>query len=312
MSRNFVESKHEPCIFYKVNKQNIVIIAVYVDDYLIFYNNENEFTETKNALQSKFKIKDLGPVAHILGMKVERDNAKKTIKISNKQYILEILDRFGMQDANPVSTPLETNIKLEKATGNNSYNEYQELIGCLMYLSVTCRPDIAYATSYLSQFNNCNNETHWVAAKRVLRYLKGTLDLGIVYGRTEEPLQSYVDADWGNDPNDRKSYSGFVLKLNGAAIAWESKKQRIVSLSSTEAEYISLSEGSRQTIYICNLVQKLMKNFRYINLIMSSDIPNIFCDSQSAISIATNPFTSKRSKHIHIIFHSRFCRKEDN
>lgn len=163
-----------------------------------------------------------------------------------------------------------------------------------MYLATCTRPDIAYAVSHLSQFNTCFNREHWTAAKRVLRYLKGTSDLGLTYTKNEKSIEGFVDADWTNCSIDRRSYSGFAFTLSGCPISWESRKQKTVALSSTEAEYMALSEAAKQATYL-------------IRLLSAFGIPDvtikIFCDNNGAIKLAENPVFHARSKHIDIRHH---------
>lgn len=160
-----------------------------------------------------------------------------------------MLERFGMSECKPIGTPMEANLKLSKS--EKSPNEilddvpYRELLGSLTYLSVCTRPDISYTVSYLSQFNHNYGTEHWKAAKRVLRYLKGTIDLGLYYGTNTSPIKGYVDADWGGCIEDRRSYTGFAFILGGSPISWDARKQRTVALSSTEA--------AKECIYLQNL-----------------------------------------------------------
>ncbi|XP_037958216.1 secreted RxLR effector protein 161-like [Teleopsis dalmanni] len=119
-----------------------------------------------------------------------------------------------------------------------------------MYLAVTTRPDIAFAVNFLSQFNSNYNVEHWKAAKRILRYLKGTSNYGLLYEKNNEELYGLVDADWGADLNDRRSYSGYAFIISGAAICWEARKQRTVALSSTESEYMAISEATKEALYL--------------------------------------------------------------
>ena len=180
------------------------------------------------------------------------------ITMCQTAYVREILERFGMQDSRAVSTPLDPGTKLEIGEEEPSLEEkklpYRELVGALMYLAVSTRPDIAYAVSYLSQFNSCFRTEHWVAAKRVLRYLRGSDNVGLRFRRTGKALEGFVDADWANCPNDRKSYTGFVFALAGCPITWEARKQRTVALSSTEAEYMALSEAAKEATYLRRLL----------------------------------------------------------
>ena len=158
-----------------------------------------------------------------------------------------------MSHCNLVSTLLESGINLTKDGGEDVCPEnipYQELIGGLMYLCMGTRPHITHAVSYLSQFSSCFRESHWKAAKRVLRYLKGTRDLNLVYSRgsASEPPVMYTDAHWGSCLGDRKSYTGYVILTGGIAVSWGLRKQRSVVLSSTEAEYMTLTDAAKEEI----------------------------------------------------------------
>lgn len=163
-----------------------------------------------------------------------------------------------------------------------------------MYLAVQTRPDIAYTVSFLSQFNNCYSELHWKCAKRVLRYLQGTKSYKLKFYKDNCELQGFADADWANNKNDRKSYTGIVFKLSGGAISWESNKQRTVALSSTEAEYMALSEASKEAIYLKNVLSELIKYDSSVT---------VFNDNQSANKLSLNPVFHKRSKHIDVKHH---------
>lgn len=163
-----------------------------------------------------------------------------------------------------------------------------------MYLAVCSRPDIAHAVGVLSQFNNCYTEEHWVSAKCIFKYLKGTLNYHLEYKQTENLLRGYVDVDWGGDQTDRKSYTGFVFLLGGAAFSWESRKQKTVVLSSTEAEYIGLSDASKEAIFLKNL----------LNEVFSQNYPvKLYNDNQSAQKLAANSVFHDRSKHIDVQHH---------
>ena len=171
---------------------------------------------------------------------------------------------------------------------------YKNLVGCLMYLSVATRPDIAYATSVLSQFNSNHEKEYWEAAKRVLRYLKGTLNHGLVYKRAGADLAGYVDADWGNCPRNRRSYTGFVFKVADAAVTWEARKQKTVALSSTEAEYMAMSEATKEAMYLQNLLEELGTPREPIVL---------HNDNQGAIELVKNPVFHSQTKHIDVKHH---------
>lgn len=173
---------------------------------------------------------------------------------------------------------------------------YRELVGSLTYLASSTRPDIAFSASYLGQFNNCFDETHWKAAKRVLKYLKGTMNAGLVYGPDSNPLIGYTDSDWGNCHVDRRSHSfGFLFVLSGCPITWDAKKQKTVALSSCEAEYMAFAECAKEAIFL----QRFLKELGF------NDLSNvtIYGDNLGAIKLAENPIFHQRSKHIDIKYH---------
>ncbi|CAH2020785.1 unnamed protein product [Acanthoscelides obtectus] len=217
----------DPCVFTCKTGKDIMIIVTYVDDLIIASRDKKAISSLKAKLSERFEMKDLGSVNHCLGM--EFSLKKNKISLSQRAYILEIRDRFKMADANTVSTPLDPGTKLRKPTESPSSEElklpYRELIGALTYLSLGTRPDISFAVSYLGQFNNCYTKEHWTAAKRVLRYLKGTIDHSIVYQREDMNLRGFVDADWANCPDDRHSYTGFSFILSGGPVSWNRRSK---------------------------------------------------------------------------------------
>jgi len=236
-------SNADPCV-YRIGKgDDLVLIAVYVDDLIIASKDVNRMEQLKINLSQEFEIKDLGEIKHCLGIEFGREDDR--ITMHQRGYIIDILNRFEMMESNPVRTPMDISQKLTRPSATSitatSRFPYRELVDALMYLAVSTRPDIAFAVSCLSQFNDRHDESHWTAAKRVLRYLRRSIDLGLVYEPTSKPLRYFVDSDWANCPNDRRSYTGYATILSNAAISWEAKKQRTVALSSTEAEYMGLT-----------------------------------------------------------------------
>jgi hypothetical protein len=287
-----------------------VLVALYVDDFFVFHNSPEEACKLKNVLKQNFRMKDLGPAAQVLNcMEIKRDVEKKTLKISQTQFIKDLLHKFGMSDSNPIGTPLDVNVKLSRAKDIDN-KPYQQLIGSLMYLSVCTRPDITYALSYLSQFNSYHGEEHWVAAKRVLRYLKGTMNQGLEFKSTGLNLKGFADASFATDDSDCKSYTGYVFKLANCAVTWEARKQSTVATSSTEAEYVALSEAAKEAVYLKNLVCDLIgssvnpikiefiKGESDLIRLMMHDKVELYNDNQSAQKIANNPVYHKRTKHI--------------
>ena len=292
-----IQSKCDPCL-YRVGKGKIpTLILTYVDDILIMSPNKGLTNKMINALSNMFEVKNLGEVSSCLGMEFRRRQGE--FHISQTRYISELLERFGMTDAKPVSTPLAVGATLYKPDEERSEEEvklpFRELVGALNYLATGTRPDISYAVSYLGQFNNCFGRDHWTAAKRVLRYLKGTLHIGISYRASDNKMKGYVDADWGNNKDDRRSFTGFVFCFNGSPVSWESKKQRTVALSSTEAEFMAMTEAVKETLYFRRLFEELgMEKLLDIS---------IYNDNMGALKLAENPVLHNRSKHIDLRFH---------
>lgn len=165
---------------------------------------------------------------------------------------------------------------------------------CLTYAAISTRPDLSAATNYFSRFQSCYNDDHYTHAKRILRYIQGTIDMKLVYRKYEnvEPLTGYVDSDWASDRNNRKSISGFVFKVFGNTVSWASRKQSTVALSSTEAEYMALAEAICEEKWIRNLLQELG--------VECKKPTKIYEDNQSCIAIAEASHENKRMKHVDV------------
>lgn len=293
-------SSVDPCVYYKNEDGSIVYILIYVDDLLIFYNNKEKGEEIKQQLKSKFNMKILGPVNHFIGWRIKQNEKRDQIQIDQTAYIEKILQRFKMTECNPVYSPCDTSTKLVSTGEENIINNvpYQEAIGSLLYLSQGMRPDICYIVNKLSSFNNKPELQHWLAVKRVLRYIKGTRDYKLIFNQNkeEEKVFGYCDSDWASDTNGRRSCSGYTFLFQGASISWCSKRQSTVALSTMEAEYMSLATATQEAMWLRNLERELHFNI--------TDAPTVInCDNQSAIKFAGNDSYCARSKHIDIRFH---------
>ena len=239
----------------------MMFIGVYVDDIILAAKNEKQLKQVKEKLSSKFDIKDLGELKYFLGMKIEQNEEAGSIWIGQPAYIENLLKRLGMQDSKPTSTPADVSLKLQPATSQTepvNQAEYQSAIGSLMYLAVSTRPDIAFAVNSLARFNSNPQKDHWTALKRVLRYLKGTINIGILYKQDgSDKCIGYSDADWAGDTSDRKSTSGYIFMFSGGPISWSSKKQKCVALSTAEAEYVALSGAAQECLWLRQLEKEL-------------------------------------------------------
>lgn len=288
-------SNFDPCVYHTGKGEDLLLVIVYVDDLLLLSKGQRKIQQIKDRLTNAFcSIKDLGNVEYCLG--IEFSTKVGEVQLSQRTYIRKLLEKFNMIEANPVKTPLEpgTVLTKEKCKTEDREYPYRELIGWLMYLSIVTRPDISYAVSYLSQFNSCYGKTHWEAAKRVLRYLKGTDHYRLTYRSGNSSLKGFTDADWGGCILDRRSYTGYVFHFGGGPISWESRKQRTVALSTTEAEYAAITDAVKEAIYLKDT---------FLELGVKIDDVSVYNDNASALKLSKNPVYHARTKHIAIRHH---------
>jgi hypothetical protein len=294
----FMQLTSDTCIFYN----GFIIIAIYVDDIIIMGRDKVMIIDFKNRISHKFKTKDLGDLKYILGITIERYQDK--ILLNQKNYIERIIERFkSLKDSKDLEIPIQPNHKLtsdlkdETETLRNFIDPtiYRQAIGSLIYLMTCTRPDISYSVSTLSKFMQEPRELHWRFLKRLLRYLKTTSDYSLVYRRSspqETHLIGYTDSDYAGSIEDRKSTSGYAFKYGNCLISWNSSKQKTVSLSSTEAEYIGLTNSIKEIIWLKQILCELKRKFRDKTQL------KIFCDNKSAICLSKNPEFHSRTKHI--------------
>jgi hypothetical protein len=302
----FTRCKSDPCVYILKRGKYTTIMILYVDDLIIAFNDRKTINELKAKLCSTYDMKDLGQLHWCLGMRIKRTRADRTLLVDQSTFALAILDKFKMSDCTPVSTPVALGIRLVKATDQNKLSErahaqYRQAVGSLMYLMFGTRPDLAYAISTLSRFVSRPSQIHWLALKRVFRYLRGTTTACISLGgdskdSKEDPqLMGYCDADWGGDLDTRRSTTGYVFKIAGGSISWSSKRQPTVALSSTEAEYMAVCAAAKEAIWLRQMLTELG---------MTQHGPSpIFQDNRGSIELAKNPVFHKRTKHIDIRFH---------
>ena len=295
-------------VFVRRTREGITAIDTHVDDATGICSSEGEELSLKAGVQKFYKIKekDTSKPFKVLGILITRDSQQGTLKMSQGEYIDDLLRRFQMEECNPVATPIDKGSHLDKDTVSyENDREYQALTGSLTYAATSTCPDISYITQFLSQSNKNPSQRDWNAGKRVLRYLKGTRDLGIVYRRTPKVSESsegshvtpwgYCDANYAEGPRDRKSTSGYAFMLANGPITWKSKKQASVALSTTEAEYYALGIACQEAIWLKQLCQELQLITHKPILILS--------DNTGAVALSDNPVLHSRSKHIDIRWH---------
>ena len=294
----FKQNPADPCVFTRC-ENTMTIVAVYVDDLIVIAKTTEEMQSLKQNLTTRFKMKDMGKLHYCLGINIEQDEKQKCLWMHQQQYILKLIEKYGLSEAKTVPTPADPSSKLKKDDGASKdvdKNEYQSMVGSLLYAAIATRPDIAQAVGVVSKFNSKPSQAHLTAVKRILRYLKGTTDLALKYQQSENcRLIGYSDADWAGDQDDRHSTTGNLFVMAGGPISWLSKKQAVVALSTSEAEYVALSAATQEAVWLRRLLTSLKA------------IPNgptvLMEDNQGAIAIAKNPIAHARTKHIDIRYH---------
>ena len=298
-SLNFTQSQAEPCIFIRrsSDEAKLSIIALYVDDLIIVTTTEAEMNEIKASLRQNFKMTDMGSLHFCLGVSIKQ--CADMIKLSQKHYIEKLLKRYELDDANPVCTPMDLNVRLMADDGHSKLTDkvkYQSMVGSLLYVAIATRPDISQAVGAVSKYNAEPSEAHLTAVKRILRYLKGTIDLSLQYRCTENlEVSGYSDADWASDMDSRRSTTGNVFMIAGGAVSWLSQKQSTVALSTAESEYIALSSAAQETVWLRQLLADIGEH--------CSKAVTVWEDNQAAIGLTRNPIGHKRTKHIDIKYH---------
>jgi len=283
-----------------------IIIICHVDDLIITGPNKSIINNIINKLSLKLKIEYIGQVHQFLGMEINLNYKDKSIYINQNKYLKTILKRFNKDKLNPISTPIELGLQLNKnneQANKEDITKYQQQVGSLIYLAIKTRPDIVYAVNRCARFMSNPNISHFKALDRIWKYLNNYPTLGTYYNCNNNnslELRGYTDADWGGDIISRKSTSGYIFLLNNNIISWLSILQKTVALSSCEAEYMAFKEAIKELIYLNNLVT-YFSNF--LNMPINNKIPLLLTDSESALKLANNPEFHKRSKHIDITYH---------
>ncbi|KAL0702312.1 hypothetical protein Bca4012_058434 [Brassica carinata] len=296
--RGFVKSEADHTLFTLTSKQGIVVILIYVDDIIITGSNREGIISTKAFLKSSFDIKDLGELKYFLG--IEMCRSKEGLFLSQRKYTLDLLNEAGKLGARVAKTPLEEGYKVLHEgeiddTPFGDFKLYRRMVGKLIYLTIT-RPDICFAVNQVSQYMQAPKVHHWNMVERIMRYLREAPGQGVWMGcNTSTEIVGYCDADWAGDRVDRRSTTGYCTFIGGNLVTWKSKKQKVVSCSSAEAEYRAMRKLTSELIWIRNLLKDLG--------IETATPITMHCDNQAAIHIASNSVFHERTKHIEVDCH---------
>ena len=302
----FSKSVDEPCVYVRASGSAVVFLVLYVDDILLIGKDIPTLQSVKTWLGKCFSMKDLGEAAYILGIKIYRDRSRKLLGLSQSTYIDKVLKRFKMEDSKKGNLPMSHGVILSKTQCPSSQEElevmkrvpYASAVGSIMYAMLCTRPDVSCALSLTSRYQGNPGQAHWVAVKNILKYLRRTKEMFLIFGGEEElKVKGYSDASFQTDRDDCRSQSGFVFLLNGGAITWRSSKQDTVADSTTESEYIAASEAAKEAVWI----RKFIRDLGVVPSI--SDPIEIFCDNEGAVALAKEPRAHKRTRHIPRKYH---------
>lgn len=257
-----------------------------------------QYLWVKRELEKHFKLWDLGLTSFLLGAHIERDRSKHLLSIFQCQNIVNILEHFEFSNLSEVSTPLPEGHKLSKSMVPKDATfmwdiPYRQLVSALIYLAVATCPDIVYAVRVLAHFGANPGLAHWKAYEHLCRYLQGTKDMKLTYGpdaNSSELFTTFSDADHGGEEDSRRSTSGMVVKMGIGAVSWASRLQSVVTLSTTEAEYISACSAGQEIIWLRNLFTEFGYKFNALS--------TLYVNNQSALTVVKNSEHHGRMKHL--------------
>ncbi|KAL5811427.1 hypothetical protein ACOSQ4_027995 [Xanthoceras sorbifolium] len=291
----FINSKSDSSLFYFKSSTATLFVLIYVDDILVTGSDSTLISLVIRDLNVQFYLKSLGSLQYFLGFEAYQNVYGLTL--TQTKYAWDLLVKTKMTDSKSCSTPLSPNCKLSAFEGSpfDDATLYRSTVGALQYLTLT-RPDLSFSVNKLSQFLAAPTQVHWQAVKRVLRYIRSTLQCGLQFTPSSSlTFEGFANADWASNPDDRRSTGGYCLYLGGNLICWSLRKQRVVARSSTEAEYRSLASAATNVVWVQSLLAEIQVNL--------SAVPLLWCDNISANSLAHNPVFHARTKHIEIDIH---------
>jgi hypothetical protein len=295
MQLGFTSSPSEHAMYTRGHGHSRLLLGVYVDDLIVTGADADEIKRFKLEMMKQFRMSDLGLLHFYLGIEVSQ--GKDGITLAQSSYAGKLLERAGMEGCNPALVPMEPRTKLSKDNKHPPTDGtlYRSIVGCLRYL-VHTRPDISFAVGYVSRFMESPTTEHLAAVKHLLRYIAGTQSFGCRYTRGgDRELSGFSDSDMAGDVDDRKSTTGTLFSFGDSPVAWQSQKQKVVALSSCEAEYVAATTAACQAVWLRRLLDDITGK--------QSDATTIFIDNKSAIQLCKNPVFHDRSKHIEVRYH---------
>ena len=296
----FKQCVMDTCIYTRGTGQSRIVLGIHVDDQAIIGPNKQVIAKFKQELAAEFKMKDLGALTHILGVEVKRDRRNRVLTLHQGSYMRQVLERYGMQDCNPTKLPFTPHMTFNAdheptaPVSPQIITEFRGKIGSLIYAMKQTRLDIAYPLGILAKHMSNPGEAHIKALHQLLRYLKGTQDLGLTFvGQKILEVKGYCDASYNSCSMSGKSVTGWVTTIGGTALSWKSQKQSTVAQSTAEAEYIAACSVSKECCYLKSLLQELGFPVKI----------TVHCDSTSALSMIKNPVQRQKAKHFNVVYH---------
>ena len=302
-SYGFVKNKVDQCIYCKVSGRKFIFLILYVDDILLASSDLGLLHETKRMLSNNFDMKDLGEASFVLGIEINRNRSYRLLGLSQRTYVDRILERFNMQQCKPGIAPVCKGDKLSLSQCPHSDIEkaqiknvpYASALGSIMYAQVCTRPDIVFATGLLGRYQSNPGHDHWVAAKKVMRYLKRTKDYMLIYKHVQDlQLVGYSDSDFAGCQDEKKSTTGYIFKLAGGVVSWKSEKRKSIASSTMQAEFVACFSTTTQAIWLRNLIKELTV-FDFVDRFIQ-----LYCDNNSAVLFINNNRGLKGSKHMEV------------
>ena len=295
----FEQCLSDPCILRLVINGDLVgAVVLHVDD-IIFGGASSVSRTVVDVLNDTLPTKHLGDLSWYMGVEYKRDKEKRVIELSQTSYIRSVLERFDISRSSSLPAAPSVNLRPVKDDNDAKNVPFREVVGCLMWIANQTRPDIANAVRAVARHSHDPKEIHWKAAQKILQYLRATADLGLIYRAgpdVDVNLSVYADADYAKEDAARRSVSGGAVLCGGSPVAWFSRTQKSVTLSTTEAEYVAMGDGVKEALFVHGVLEFLSpgKKLRGIRVLE---------DNEGAIALAENPISSSNSKHIDVRHH---------